>query len=72
MRHAPAGRDPKSQRPSSEIDADLSASSACAPPAPSEVFARLGVMLVVALAFGLSAQFLVATFRTDARLSKRP
>ena len=42
-----------------EFDPDLSASSACAPPAPSEVFARLGVMLVIALAFGLSAQFLV-------------
>ena len=50
MRNAP--RDAIPSPSVHEIDA--------APPAPSEVFARLGVMLVVALAFGLSAQFLVA------------
>jgi hypothetical protein len=59
MRNAPRDAIPTTGVPA-EIDADLSASSACAPPAPSEVFARLGVMLVVALAFGLSAQFLGA------------
>jgi hypothetical protein len=42
-----------------EAQADLSASSAFDPPAPSDVFVRLGVMLVVALGFGLSAQLLV-------------
>jgi hypothetical protein len=42
-----------------QIDPDLSASSAYAPPAPSQLFARLGVMLVIALLFGLSAQILV-------------
>jgi hypothetical protein len=62
MRNAPRDAIPSPSVPHHEIDADLSASSACAPPAPSEVFARLGVMLVVALAFGLSAQFLVAAF----------
>ena len=58
MRNAPRDSIP-SPGVAAEIDADLSASSACAPPAPSEVFARLGVMLVVALAFGLLAQCLV-------------
>ena len=42
-----------------EIEADFLASSAFEPPAPSELFARLGAMLVIALCFGLSAQFLV-------------
>jgi len=41
------------------MDTDFLASSAFNPPAPSELFARLGAMLVIALGFGLSAQFLV-------------
>ncbi len=28
------------------------------PPAPSQIFTRLGVLLMVALAFGLAAEFL--------------
>ena len=55
----PPGRDPKRPRFQLEKDADVCASSANAPPSPSELFARLGMMLVVALAFGLSAQVLV-------------
>ncbi|MBV8104454.1 MAG: hypothetical protein JO223_07505 [Hyphomicrobiales bacterium] len=42
-----------------QIDADLSASGSYAPPRPSELYARLGAMLVIALLFGLSAQVLV-------------
>ncbi|MFY9970017.1 MAG: hypothetical protein WBQ45_17720 [Roseiarcus sp.] len=59
MRNVPRDAIPIAGAPNAESYAELSASSANAPPAPSEVFARLGVMLVVALAFGLSAQFLV-------------
>ena len=59
MRNVPRDAVSIAGAPSAENYADLSASSASAPPTPSEVFARLGVMLVVALAFGLLAQFLV-------------
>lgn len=38
---------------------DFSAASAHEPPAPAELFMRLGVMLIIALGFGLSAQCLV-------------
>ncbi len=38
----------------------FSASSDHEPPAPLEMFARLGVLLLVALGFGLAAQLLVA------------
>jgi hypothetical protein len=40
-------------------EADLSASSAEHPPEPLQIFTRLGVMLVIALGFGLAAQLLV-------------
>jgi hypothetical protein len=46
-----------------QAEADLSASSAFDPPAPSDIFVRLGVMLVVALGFGLSAQCLLAVLQ---------
>jgi len=59
MRNVPRDAIPIAGVDHLQIDADLSASSAEAPPAPSELFARLGAMLVVALLFGLSAQFLV-------------
>ena len=59
MQNVPREAIPKAGVGHRQIDADLSASSAYAPPAPSELFARLGVMLVVALLFGLSAQVLV-------------
>ena len=39
--------------------ADFDAASAEEPPAPSDIFARLGVLVAVALCFGLAAQFLV-------------
>jgi hypothetical protein len=39
--------------------ADFDAASAEEPPAPSDMFARLGLLLVVALCFGLAAQLLV-------------
>jgi hypothetical protein len=59
MQNAPRDAIPIAGVDHHQIDPDLSASSAYAPPAPSELFARLGVMLVVALLFGLSAQVLV-------------
>jgi hypothetical protein len=59
MQNVPRDAIPKVGVDHHQIDADLSASSAYAPPAPSELFARLGVMLVVALLFGLSAQVLL-------------
>jgi hypothetical protein len=46
-----------------QAEADLSASSAFDPPAPSDIFLRLGVMLVVALGFGLSAQCVLAVLQ---------
>ncbi len=39
--------------------ADFDAASAEEPPAPSDIFARLGVLIAVALCFGLAAQLLV-------------
>jgi hypothetical protein len=39
--------------------ADFDAASAEEPPAPSDIFARLGVLVAVAACFGLAAQFLV-------------
>jgi hypothetical protein len=39
--------------------ADFDAASAEEPPAPSDMFTRLGVLIAVALCFGLAAQFLV-------------
>src|SRR5271165_2474682 len=39
---------------------DFAAASVHEPPAPAELFMRLGVMLVIALGFGLSAQCLVS------------
>ncbi len=59
MRNAPPDAIPSARASNYEKDADVCASSANAPPSPSELFARLGMMLVVALAFGLSAQVLV-------------
>ena len=46
-------------RVSRSFMAHLDAGSAEKPPAPSEMFARLGVLLLVALCFGLAAQLLV-------------
>jgi hypothetical protein len=60
MRNASRDAIPNAAVSPHEIDADVAASSLWAPPTPSEVFARLGVMVIVALAFGFSAQFLVA------------
>ncbi len=55
----PPGRDPKRPRfQLREGRGRLRFERQC-PPSPSELFARLGMMLVVALAFGLSAQVLV-------------
>ncbi len=59
MRNAPRDAIPSPSVHRHEMDADFLASSAFDPPAPSELFARLGAMLVIALGFGLSAQFLV-------------
>lgn len=42
------------------LERDLSAACADDPPTPSQIFTRLGVMLLVALCFGLASQFLVA------------
>jgi hypothetical protein len=39
--------------------ADFDAASAEEPPAPSDMFAGLGLLLMVALCFGLAAQLLV-------------
>jgi hypothetical protein len=39
-------------------DTDLYSSGECDPPSPLQMFARLGVLLVIALGFGLAAQFL--------------
>ncbi len=46
-------------RDRAELMADLDAASAEEPPAPSEMFARLGALMVVSLCFGLAAQLLV-------------
>jgi hypothetical protein len=35
---------------------------ACEPPSPANVLARLGVLLLIALCFGLAAQILVGAF----------
>jgi hypothetical protein len=59
MRNLPRDAITTTGADSHDVHADLSASSAYDPPAPSDVFVRLVVMLVVALGFGLSAQFLV-------------
>ena len=40
-------------------DTDLYASSDYGPPAPLEMFTRIGVLLVITLGFGLAAQLLV-------------
>jgi hypothetical protein len=39
---------------------DLDGASASEPPAPGQIFTRLGVILLVALCFGAVAQVLVA------------
>ena len=59
MRNVPRDAIPSSLVRRHEMDADLLASSAFDPPAPSELFARLAAMVAIALCFGLSAQFLV-------------
>ncbi len=46
-------------RVSRPVAADFQAASDHAPPAPSQMFARLGFLLMIALAFGLVAQVLV-------------
>ena len=59
MRNVPRDTIPSAPDDRHENDAAFLASCAFDPPAPSELFARLGAMLVIALGFGLSAQFLV-------------
>lgn len=51
--------DPMKTRDRGQSMADFDAASAEEPPAPSQMFARLGALLVVALCFGLAAQLLV-------------
>ncbi len=41
------------------VDAGFQADGDPAPPAPSQMLARLGLLLVIALGFGLAAQLLV-------------
>ena len=38
---------------------DFEGAGAQEPPAPLDMFARLGVLVIVALCFGLAAQFLI-------------
>ena len=59
MRNLPRDAIPSALVHRREIETDFLPSSDFDPPAPSELFARLGAMLVIALGFGLSAQFLV-------------
>jgi hypothetical protein len=41
-------------------DTDMCGSSDYGPPTPSEMFTRIGVLLVITLGFALAAQLLVA------------